>query len=226
MDVVSEAKRRISTHIPLRSEDDVGVQRNMTFTIIAAYHQETRGIGAKNQLPWHVPEDLQFFRKKTRMTSHLFGRNAVILGRSTLESFHGRLLPGRIHVCLTSQSIVSPSLHSMSESIDLVHYASSLNQALEWLQNLSEPVETIFVIGGSKVYQEAIHHPQCAHIWVNELTWRNDPPPFSVTDLDSFFPIIDAQMYQEIPEDKNEINTSDATVYICTRHYQRIPVPV
>lgn len=193
----------------------------MTFTIIAAYHQETRGIGAKNQLPWHVPEDLQFFRTKTRMTRHPSARNAVILGRSTLESFHGRLLPGRIHVCLTSQPIIV----DQDKPVDLVskvHYASSLNQALEWLQHLSEPVETIFVIGGGKVYQEAIHHPQCAHIWVNELAWRNDPPPFSVTDLDSFFPIIDAQMYQEILEDKNEINTSDTTVYICTRHYQRI----
>lgn len=187
----------------------------MTFTIIAAYHQETRGIGAKNQLPWHVPEDLQFFRTKTRTTSRPSARNAVILGRSTLDSFHGRLLPGRIHVCLTSQppsAIVSPWLY----------YASSLNQALAWLQDLSEPVETIFVIGGGKVYQEAIHHPQCAHIWVNELAWRNDPTPFSVTDLDSFFPIIDAEMYQEMLEDKNEINTSDTTVYICTRHYQRI----
>lgn len=192
----------------------------MNFTIIAAYHQETRGIGTKNQLPWRVPEDLRFFRTKTQTTHCPSLQNAVILGRKTLESLQGRLLPGRIHVCLTSHPPPPPS--SSSSSSSPVHYTSSLHEALEWLQSMSERIETVFVIGGGQVYQEAIHHPHCAHIWVNELTWPNTPP-FSPTELDSFFPIIDAHMYQEIQEDKNEINTSNSpTVYICTRHYQRI----
>ena len=45
------------------------------------------GIGVKNQLPWHISEDLQYFKNTTR-------GYPVIMGRSTYFSI-GRPLPGR-----------------------------------------------------------------------------------------------------------------------------------
>lgn len=162
-----------------------------TFTVIAAYHSPTRGIGTQGRLPWHVLADMKYFRDTTQTTRDPRKRNALIMGRRTLESFHGRLLPGRFHMCLTRQP---PPKEGPPKELS---YASSLDHALKLLGNMSD-VETIFVIGGEQVYQEALQHPQCERILVNELVWVPESHmPFARDDLDAFFPEIPIQMYQE-----------------------------
>lgn len=186
------------------------------FIMIAAYDQSTRGIGAHNTLPWHVPQDLQFFRKVTTRTRDPQKQNAVILGRRTWEGMGYRLLPGRFHVCLSSQTPAPPYPDPTQ-----VLVAPSLSQALDMLSRMPT-IESIFVIGGARVYQEAIHHPQCAEIWVNELVFA-DPP---TAHYDTFFPAIPADTYHETVLDpwqtplKTEINsTQDTNVQIIPRRF-------
>ncbi len=50
-------------------------------------------IGRNNQLPWHLPQDLKYFKAVT------LGK-PVIMGRKTYESI-GRPLPGRTNIVIT-----------------------------------------------------------------------------------------------------------------------------
>jgi dihydrofolate reductase len=67
----------------------------MIITFVVAV-SENNAIGVKNQLPWHLPDDLKFFKRTT------LGK-PIIMGRKTFESFGNKPLPGRLNVVLSSQ---------------------------------------------------------------------------------------------------------------------------
>ena len=83
-------------------------------------------------MPWHIPEDLAYFRQIT--TGH-----TVIMGRKTFESI-GKPLPNRNNIILTTNPNFSmpgiTTINSLSEILNLYH-------------NTPEP---IFVIGGGEIY--------------------------------------------------------------------------
>ena len=66
-------------------------------SIIVAIDRQ-RGIGVRNTLPWHLPEDLAHFKRLT--TGH-----PIIMGRKTFDSI-GRPLPNRRSIVVTSNRIV------------------------------------------------------------------------------------------------------------------------
>jgi len=108
-----------------------------------------RVIGAKNQIPWHLPEDFKWFKKMT--TGHV-----IVMGRKTFESI-GKLLPNRTTVVLTRQA----------ESIPDVLTISDLGQ----LTSLPEMAgREIFICGGAQIYQQAL--PLCSDLYLT-LVKRN-----------------------------------------------------
>src|SRR3989344_3966928 len=66
------------------------------FTLLLASTPEG-GIGYKGKLPWHLPRDMEFFR---RTTTH----GALIMGRKTWDSLPRRPLPGRLNIVVTSSA--------------------------------------------------------------------------------------------------------------------------
>lgn len=105
----------------------------MTLAIIVATDLNN-AIGKDNQLLWHLPADLKFF-KATTMGS------PVIMGRKTYESI-GRVLPGRRNVIITRSSDYKV------EGAEIYH---SLDTALE-----SCTEEKVFVIGGAEIFKLAM----------------------------------------------------------------------
>lgn len=109
--------------------------------IVAASENDV--IGANNDLPWDIPEDLKFFRDKTK------GR-AMIMGRKTYESV-GHPLPHRLSVIVTRNqqykvdgpnAVVCPDLKS----------------AIEYCKTqTSKYGEEIFIIGGGEIFKESLH---------------------------------------------------------------------
>lgn len=99
--------------------------------MIAALSQNNQ-IGLNNQMPWHLPEDLHYF--KTVTTGH-----TVIMGRKTFESI-GHPLPNRKNIVLTQ----NPNF-----TLDGVQVIHTLKEALELCQELPE----IFIIGGGEIYK-------------------------------------------------------------------------
>ena len=98
-------------------------------------HDKNRVIGYENQMPWHLPGDLQYFKKVT------MGK-PVIMGRKTFESI-GRPLPGRRNIIITRNPAYS------AEGIEVV---SSVDEALA----LVSDVEEIMIIGGEQIFTQCL----------------------------------------------------------------------
>ncbi len=107
--------------------------------IVAA--AENGVIGRNNALPWHLPEDLKYFRRTT------MGK-PIIMGRKTYESI-GKPLPGRHNIVVTR----NPEWQA-----DGVLAVTSLEEALARAEDfgLIEGCEEALVIGGAALYALAL----------------------------------------------------------------------
>jgi dihydrofolate reductase len=99
-------------------------------TAIVAMTSE-RVIGRAGTLPWHLPEDLAFFKRTT-------SGHPIVMGRKTYESI-GRPLPKRRNIVLTRDECWT------AEGVEVIHRP----QDLEKLPDLDGRV---FIIGGAEIY--------------------------------------------------------------------------
>ncbi|MEO8146082.1 MAG: dihydrofolate reductase [Bacteroidia bacterium] len=106
----------------------------MNITIVVAV-SENNGIGKNNQLPWHLPNDLKFFKKVTM-------GGTMIMGRKTFESI-GKPLPGRETIMVTTQP---------DYKADGCIIASSLQDAIDKSTNRSE----VFIVGGGELFKQVL----------------------------------------------------------------------
>ena len=122
--------------------------------IVAVAHH--RVIGRAGTLPWHIPEDLQRFKKLTT-------GNAVLMGRTTYLSI-GKPLPHRRNVVVTTQAL--PGVESY-RTVDL---------ALDALKNEN----LVFVIGGAQLYAALLEKADDLHITYVHRDVEGDTffPPF------------------------------------------------
>jgi dihydrofolate reductase len=105
----------------------------MTISIIVAA-SVNNAIGKNNQLIWHLPADLKYFKNLT-MGHH------IIMGRKTFESI-GRALPGRTSIIITRNK------NYAAQDCIIV---SSLKEAIESVKNDTEA----FIIGGAEIFNQA-----------------------------------------------------------------------
>ena len=137
--------------------------------IVAA--ARNRAIGLNNKMPWHLPEDLKYFKRVT------MGK-PVIMGRNTFESI-GRPLPGRPNI------VISRNADYKADGITLVN---SLDAALKAAQQLLPAgQDEVMVIGGAQIYAQAL--PQATRLYLTEV----DAEP----EADAFFPAINRSEWQE-----------------------------
>ncbi len=134
------------------------------------------GIGKDGKIPWYLQPDLRYFQKITSATFNASKQNAVIMGRNTWNSLPKRPLKGRRNIVLTTSKDVEPIIAEGGEVY------RSLDDALTHLGN-DENVEKMFVIGGGKLYEEAIDHPLCKCVFATIIENDND------YKCDTFFPI-------------------------------------
>ena len=147
----------------------------MPFSIVVAMDQK-QGIGREGKLPWHLKCDLLHFKEITTKTQDKNKRNAVIMGRKTWDSLPAKFrpLPKRINVVVThNEHLQFPP--------DVLR-ADGFEQALELLAKgtLAKTVESVYVIGGAQIYQQAIVHKECHNIYLTQILHS--------FDCDTFFP--------------------------------------
>ena len=117
-------------------------------------------IGKNNQLPWHLPQDLAWFRQNT------VGK-PVIMGRKTFQSI-GRLLPKRPNI------IVSRNGFSAEGALS----ATSLENALEIAKPLASEV---MLIGGGELFKQAL--PMADRLYLTEIEADFEGDTFFDVDL-------------------------------------------
>ncbi|MCH6269212.1 MULTISPECIES: dihydrofolate reductase [Neobacillus] len=110
---------------------------------------QNRVIGKNNQLPWHLPEDLKFFKRVTM-------GHPIAMGRKTHESI-GRVLPGRENIIITRQKEYRPEECTVFTSVD------------EFVRYSKEQNDEIFVIGGAEIFKETFPFADRLYItFINE----------------------------------------------------------
>nr|CAD7460336.1 unnamed protein product [Timema tahoe] len=133
------------------------------WNIIAAVC-ENMGIGRDGELPWMLKKELAYFSKMTKLTQEPTKQNAVVMGRKTWESIpqKNRPLAGRINIVLSRQIksfgagvVACPCLES---AIDVLSHPP-------W----DETIETVWVIGGSSVYQKVMESSLCHKIYLTRI---------------------------------------------------------
>ncbi|MEH6627485.1 MAG: dihydrofolate reductase [Motiliproteus sp.] len=112
----------------------------MKLALIVA-QSENRVIGRNNKLPWHLPEDLKYFKSVT------MGK-AIIMGRKTYDSI-GRPLPGRTNIVVTRDT------EYFVEGVEVVHSLEAAMDKAEALSLINGNDEAL-IIGGSELYRQAL----------------------------------------------------------------------
>lgn len=140
-------------------------------------------IGKDNELPWHLPEDLKWFKRQT------LGK-PILMGRKTFESL-GRLLPGRTHIVISRNPLFQP---------EGAHVVPSLEKAIELGSAFADKdgVDEIMVIGGGEIYSQAI--PMADKIYRTLV----DLEP----EGDTFFPELGSEwvIKEQHPQRYNDVN--------------------
>lgn len=106
----------------------------MNISLIAAIDKQN-GIGKDNELLYHLPADLKYFKKCT------MGK-PIVMGFNTFQSI-SRALPGRRNIVLSRKQ------RQLPEGVELCH---DFQQAL----GLCQGAEEVMIIGGATIYQQAI----------------------------------------------------------------------
>ena len=127
----------------------------MRLSLIVAM-AKNRTIGLDGAMPWHVPEDLKFFKRVTM-------GHPVIMGRKTYQSI-GAALPGRTNIVVTRnkdfEAADADVVHDLSEALTKA-------KATEELWRPDGGREEIFVIGGADIYGQAL--PEAQRIYMTEV---------------------------------------------------------
>ncbi len=117
----------------------------MRLSIVVAM-DDNRLIGSKNQLPWHLPADLAYFKKLTTGKS-------ILMGRKTYDSI-GRPLPNRRNIVITRNSNIS---------IPGCEVVSSIDDALELTKDDLE----VMVIGGASLCEQLL--PKVNRLYITKI---------------------------------------------------------
>jgi dihydrofolate reductase len=120
-------------------------------------------IGKDNALPWHIPQDLKWFKENT------LGK-PVIMGRKTWDSI-GRPLPKRPNIVVTRQK---------DWQAEGAHAAHGLDEALALAARLAPEAEELMVIGGNALFAEALARARRLYLTEIKRAYEGDTvfPPF------------------------------------------------
>lgn len=154
---------------------------------------KNRAIGVNNDLPWDYPEDMKFFREKTK-------KSVMIMGRKTFDSFGGKPLPGRFHIVITRTP--------QNSQFENVIFLKTLSEALV-LARKTAPLygPEIFVIGGAEIYKMAL--PECDRIYLTVINQEFKG--------DAFFPEF-SKDHWKLSESRSSDQTPELLFQVWDRH--------
>jgi dihydrofolate reductase len=167
----------------------------MKTALIVAMDSE-RGIGKNNDLMWHLPKDMKFFKDTTQ-------GQIVVMGRKNYDSIPEkyRPLPNRLNVVLTrNENFHAPNC--------LVFH--SLEECLTYFKEESERI--VFIIGGGEIYRMALESDILDEIYITHVQKRYE--------AETFFPSFEEEKWESqilFEQDKDAQHDAAFTVKKYTR---------
>lgn len=165
-------------------------------------------IGNKNQIPWNIKEDMQFFKKTTE-------KHCLLMGKNTWLSLPKKPLKNRIHFIVSSH--IFKSFESLSGITSINHiladteeypivFFNTITSAIQYWNTHYSSYKDLFIAGGGKIYESVLNDNisllsgiYCTHIKKNiegDTTFpvqkmmqlsKNVVPIFSNKDIDICF---------------------------------------
>ena len=148
----------------------------MKISIIAAVG-ENNELGKNNDLIWHLPNDLKFFKTVTT-------GKTVLMGRNTFWSLP-KVLPNRTNIVITDMEEEYPK--------EVIIY----NSIAAFLEDYKKIDEEIFIIGGASIYKQFIDLAE--KIYLTEIEDKCE-------EAEVFFPQFDKEQYEKEIIGENEDN--------------------
>lgn len=150
------------------------------------------GIGFENKLLYRIPNDMKRFKALTT-------GNTIIMGRKTFESLPKGALPNRRNIVLSrdESAAFAGAEHFLSLEDALAHCGED---------------ETVFIIGGSSVYTEAL--PLADNLYI---TLVDD----ATKEADAFFPEINGVEWKETSRENHPVDEKHLYPYSFI-NYERI----
>lgn len=146
------------------------------------------GIGRGNNLLFHLPQDMKFFRETT-------SGGVVIMGRKTLESFpNSKPLPKRVNIVLSRNTDFS------QDGVIAVNTAEEAASAAMQYQD-----KEIYVIGGAQIYELML--PYCDTALITKV--------LEDVSADVFIRDFDADPDWELVSKSNNIEDNGHTICFC-----------
>lgn len=141
--------------------------KNLSLIAALGYNNE---IGVNNKLPWHIREDLEFYKDMT------IGKN-IIMGRKTFETMPEVALKRRYPIVL--------STHQLDRCYDVCCY----NNIIDLLNYIADSNSDFMVVGGAKTYEAFI--PYVDIMYLTEIYKE-------YYEADTYFPVVDFRFWDSI----------------------------
>jgi len=162
-------------------------------------------IGRDGDMPWHISEDMKFFKAKTMGGS-------LVMGRRTWESIGSKPLPGRENIVVSSRLAEEGLGYEVPEDTAAGRTSAIAVSSLEEALEVASRTE-VFVIGGGMIYRQAIDIAD--RLFVTHVHTL-------VPDADTFFPVIDPEVWQ-LTERSNTTKDEKSGLRFEFRTYVRRP---
>lgn len=184
---------------------------------------ENNVIGINNSLPWHLPEDLAFFKKTTMGAP-------IVMGRKTYESIN-RPLPGRLNIVITGNKHWQPQPDKHGNAREVICHPSELPQpkifskspkptvlarahGLDVLSTWLAAYDKVFLIGGSQLYNQAIESKLLDELILTEI--------HQSFEGDAYFPNWEKSEFNEVSRIKNTESPERSWSYDFVRYTKNI----
>lgn len=142
---------------------------------------ENNVIGKDNQLPWHLPNDLKYFKNLT------WGM-PILMGRKTFDSI-GKPLPGRKSIVITRNK------DWQHENVSVVH---SVEEAIEIAKG--DDIKEVFVIGGAEIFNTSFD--KADRLYLTRV--------HAQVEGDVYFPAIDETKWKLVSAKRCEADAKNA----------------
>lgn len=148
---------------------------------------EKLGIGYDGKLLYSIPEDMKFFREKTK-------DSIVVMGLNTLYSFKDKSpLKGRINI------VFAPNVKDMQDeykAYDNIFFIDDKNKINEIANKY--PEKDVYIIGGASIYK--LLYKDCDILYITKM--------YKEFTADTYFPDVEKEGYKMI--EKSEVYTHEA----------------